>query len=128
MMTIRMLLVDDSPELLEMMESMYRFRSVDIVGTARGNDEAHTILKRKPVDIVSIDIYMGEYCGFDLCRDIHRTMPEVFITMCSSEMSCEMKAIASSSGSHYCLGKPFGLADVEELVRAYYQWTSQVSH
>lgn len=125
-MSMRMLLVDDSPELLDVMESMYRFKRVDVVGTARGNEEAQDILNKKSVDVISIDIYMGKYCGFDLCRTVRRTLPHVFITMCSGEASVEMKDIASSCGSHYFLEKPIGVENIDALVQTYHEWSGQL--
>lgn len=123
---VRVLLVDDMPDILEVLELMFSFQpDVEIVGTARNNDEALAILKHKTVDIISIDIYMGSYNGFDLCRAIRRSMPNVFITMCSSEGSPANRRLALSLGAHFFLEKPIRLEDVQSLVSAYHNLLSQ---
>ena len=93
---VRVLLVDDMPDILEVLELMFSFQpDVKVVGTARNNAEAQIVLNHKAVDIISIDIYMGSDNGFDLCRAVHRTMPQVFITMCSSEGSVALCCVTS---------------------------------
>jgi DNA-binding NarL/FixJ family response regulator len=117
---VRVLLVDDIPDILEVLELMFSFQpNVEVVGTVRNNDEALAVLKHKAVDIITIDIYMGNDNGFDLCRAVHRIKPQVFITMCSSEGSPSNRQMAMTLGAHYFLEKPIRLEDVQSLVGTY---------
>ncbi|MCL6442299.1 MAG: response regulator [Alicyclobacillus sp.] len=122
---VRVILVDDAPELLEVLKWMYSLHpDVQVVGTARNNDEALELLKRIEVDIISIDIYMGKYNGFDLCRSVRKMMSHIFVTMCSSEGSGENKRIADSLGAHYFLKKPVQPQHIQELIDTYLRWLS----
>jgi CheY-like chemotaxis protein len=123
---VRVLLVDDSREVLEVLELVYSFHpSIAVVGTALNNVEALDFLKHNLVDVISIDINMGKYNGFDLCRTVRRTMPHVFITMCSAVASDENQRIAQSLGAHYFLQKPVGIDDIQQLIDAYYAWRNK---
>lgn len=120
---ISVLLVDDMPELLEVLEMMLiRNPEVHVVGKARNINQADDILQNHTVDLISIDIHMGEYNGFDLCRTVHSTLPHTFITMCSGDGTEENKKFALSCGAHYFLQKPIGLDGIEQLFSEYYQW------
>lgn len=121
---VRILLVDDIPDALEVLEMIFAVNpNVEIVGTARNNDEALEVLKHTVVDLISIDIYMGMYNGFDLCRTVRRKMPQIFITMCSSEGSLENRRFASSLGAHFFLEKPVSIKNVSDLIDSYQQWS-----
>ncbi|GMA64788.1 response regulator [Alicyclobacillus fastidiosus] len=121
-MKVRVLLVDDSREALELLELLYSFRNADVVGTALNFEQAKEIIERNNIDIISIDINMGEFCGFDLCRTVRRTRPNVFITMCSASDSEQDQRMANSCGAHYYLQKPIGFNDIDELMKAYFLW------
>lgn len=121
-MLIHILLVDDSPEILDILTDIYGERSdVRIVGTARTYDEAFKILNEQPVDMVSLDIRMGTFDGLDLCRMVRRRFPNVYIIMCSGESSPETKALAYTSGARDFIQKPFNVEDINRMLSDYYR-------
>jgi response regulator of citrate/malate metabolism len=124
---ISVLLVDDMPEVLEVLELMFLHhnQAVKVIGKARNKDQADDILQNNTVDLISIDIHMGEHTGFDLCRTVHRTLPHTFITICSADGTEENKKLALSCGAHYFLQKPVDLGCVEQLLEEYHDWKTK---
>jgi response regulator of citrate/malate metabolism len=123
-MSFRVLLVDDRPEILEVLELLYsKVAELQIVGKARNIAEAKECLRLESVDVISIDIYLGCESGFDLCEFVTEAMPHIFITMCSSEGSTDNKRMAQSCGARFFLEKPVTIENLSDLVGAYLQFT-----
>lgn len=116
-MRIRTLLVDDSPETLEALMLLYTSNpEMEVVGTATNAVEAVTFLESTSIDLISIDIYLGDDNGFHLCTRIHHLYPSVFIAMCSLEDDEVYKRIAEQAGARYFLSKPITLDDIWNLI------------
>ncbi len=124
------LVVDDNRMVSEVLQLLYSshptVRSVSGAGTY---DEALTVLRSCTVGIASIDIDLGQsaHSGFDLCRTIHRTMGNVFITICSADGSPDNKRTAALLGAHSFLQKPVTLTDIGRLMETYEKWQSNES-
>lgn len=122
-MSVCILLVDDSPEILELLTLSYHARDdVRVVGKARNYDDAVKLLGSTVVDVISIDVHMGQFTGFDLCRTVRRARPDVFITMCSGDASFAAKQLAESCGAHYYLEKPIDFERIDRMLQVYNDW------
>ncbi|MCL6446370.1 MAG: response regulator [Alicyclobacillus sp.] len=120
---IRALLVDDSPEILEVLRMMCQATGeIEVVATARNNQEAMAALEHIDIDLISIDILMGSFNGLDLCRSVRRRSPDVFITICSAESSEDNRRLAASCGAQHFLDKPVRMEALNELIGAYRVW------
>jgi two-component system response regulator PilR (NtrC family) len=127
-MSVRVLLVDDQPEILEVLELLYSMVSgLKIVGKARNISEAKECLRRQEVDVISIDIFLGRENGFDLCQFVTEAMPHIFITMCSSEGSADNRRTAQLYGARFFLEKPVKVENLTDLVGAYHQFAESLS-
>ncbi|MCL6549063.1 MAG: response regulator [Alicyclobacillus sp.] len=119
-MWIRTLLVDDSPETLDVLGMQYQAHpALQVVGCARDSEEARERLRRGDVDLVSIDIQLGADDGLALCEEVRRLHPEVFVVVCSVEGDEATSARARQAGAHHFLAKPCGYRDIQGLVNAY---------
>ncbi len=79
-MVLRVLLVDDDCHSREHLEELLSgFPDVTVVGSASGGAEASVCLRQTEVDLVFLDIEMGDISGFDLARHIQTTYPGVKI-------------------------------------------------
>lgn len=77
---LRVLLVDDEPQSLEALRhSLGVFSYVTVAGTAGSGSEAVAFLQRETVDLVFLDIEMGDVSGFDLARNIQTAYPNILI-------------------------------------------------
>lgn len=117
---INTLIVDDSKETLEVLSLNLRLHPyIETIWTAQTAKEAMQICRTANIDLVSLDIHLGNESGFELCKKIRRDHPQIFITMCSMECDPEFMHYATQCGSHYFLAKPVSLNELNLLVNKY---------
>jgi two-component system, cell cycle response regulator len=66
-MTARILVVDDVPANVKLMEARLSAEYFDVI-TAMGGDEALAVCARAKCDIVLLDVMMPGIDGFEVCR------------------------------------------------------------
>lgn len=116
-MKLRVALVDDSTDTLEVLSLLYSQRDdVLLVGTAKTLEEAQELVGETEVDVLSLDIRIGNRNGIDLCRAVHRDFPHVYISMCSLESDDVMMRIAEEAGASYFMAKPVLLQDIDLML------------
>ena len=117
----RILVVDDLPQNIRLLEAMLGARGHDVVAASSGAD-ALALARRGDIDLVLLDIVMPEMDGYEVCRtlragDATRFLPIVMVTA-SGEQE---KLAAIEAGADDFVTKPFDqaelLARVHSLVR-----------
>jgi DNA-binding NarL/FixJ family response regulator len=69
-MTLRCVIVDDSPSVLRAAGAMLTRQGIDIVGVASTTDDAVRVVRRLAPDVVLGDIALGSESGFALVRKL----------------------------------------------------------
>ena len=126
----RVLVVDDHEDSRDLMALMLETGGHEAVLAGDG-DEAMEALKRGPVDLALIDIFLPVRNGIEVIRDIRRDFPRVKIVAVSAgwgpetlpgrEMACDLRVLrrARDIGAEGALPKPLSqdalLALVEGL-------------
>ncbi|MBK8202337.1 MAG: response regulator [Bdellovibrionales bacterium] len=113
----RVLLVDDSPDLLFLEQSILEMGGFR-VSTAQSGTEALSILSQmKTPDIILIDFYLGDMTGQDFLDILRNCMPElaktvpiIFLTGSDQIPTCKAAGI---------IRKPSGIYDLVESVQGY---------
>jgi adenylate cyclase len=117
----RILVVDDLPQNIRLLEALLGPRGYDVVSASSGA-EALVLAGRGDIDLVLLDIVMPEMDGYEVCRtlrddDATRFLPIVMITASGEEE----KLAAIEAGADDFVTKPFDqaelLARVHSLVR-----------
>jgi two-component system KDP operon response regulator KdpE len=125
---IRVLVVDDDPELISLIRNLLG-KTYDTRG-ARNGQEALQILEDWPADLIVLDLVMNGLDGFALCRQI-RQQSIVPILVLSGRQSDQDKVRALDLGADDYLTKPFSrdefLARIRALLRRARQSTSPTS-
>ena len=67
-MTLRCVIVDDSPDVLRAASELLEGEGVAVVGVAATGDEAVSLLEEVEPDVVLVDIVLGPESGFELVR------------------------------------------------------------
>ena len=119
---IRILAVDDEPDLRSLLRILLKTRGYDVLEAASGA-EALALLRADPkIDLVIMDIMMPGLSGVEACAEIRKfsTVPLLFLT---AKSQLADKAEAYASGGDDYLPKPFSqselLMKVESLTRRY---------
>jgi DNA-binding NarL/FixJ family response regulator len=77
---IRVAVVDDHPLVREGTAALLdRQEDMQIAGTAGSLDELRPLLAAEPVDVLLLDLRLGQESGFDLLRADHEPMPAVVV-------------------------------------------------
>jgi DNA-binding NarL/FixJ family response regulator len=71
--TLKCVIVDDSPAVLRAASELLERQGVAVVGVAANCEEAMSALERVEPDVVLIDIDLGRESGFDLARRLAGT-------------------------------------------------------
>src|SRR5688572_8516943 len=66
-MTQRILIVDDEPDLLDILSIIFRAFGFE-TATASNGEDAVTAVRSAPPDVVLMDVMMPRMTGFDACR------------------------------------------------------------
>jgi len=122
MNTIRILAVDDEPDLRSLLRILLKNKGYEVLEAASGK-EAVSILRSEPrIDLVIMDIMMPGLNGVEACAEIRKfsTVPMLFLT---ARNQLTDKAEAYASGGDDYLAKPFSqnelMMKVESLTRRY---------
>ncbi len=111
---LRVLIVDDEYSLRESCANILRADGYNVCTAGRG-DEALDLLRRRPFDLVMIDLYMSQVPGMQLLRACLETSPETLVIMITGEATVEASLEAVSAGAWQFLPKPFTAGHLQLL-------------
>jgi response regulator RpfG family c-di-GMP phosphodiesterase len=121
---LRILLVDDDPGLLKLLQTTFEVADVDVAVAEHANAARHQIRKRHP-SVVVLDVNMPGTNGLELCRELKddpktRHIPIVLLTGSDTDPN----AAAKEAGADAVVLKPFSplelLAVAERLAGGLY--------
>ena len=118
----RILVIDDTASVRELLEQMLRLTGYDVVLAANGK-EGIDQLRRQPVELVITDLFMPEKEGLETIQELRRDFPNIGIIAMSGEPGMpSLLGIAKRFGALKTIEKPFDraemLAAVEEVLRS----------
>ncbi|MGH2601923.1 MAG: response regulator, partial [Dehalococcoidia bacterium] len=103
---IHILIVDDEYTLRESCASLLRQEGYKVTVCANGTD-ALDVVRRRPVDIALIDVYMEGLSGLEVLAGCLELNPETLAIMMTGNPSVESSVTALSAGAWDYLPKPF---------------------
>ena len=113
----RLLVVDDEPNILELLATSLRFAGFE-VATATNGREALTEARRLRPDLVVLDVMMPDMDGFSVVRRMRgegSTVPVLFLT---ARDATEDKVAGLTVGGDDYVTKPFSLEEIIARIRA----------
>ena len=111
------LVIDDDPRLLELLQRVLRLHGSDweVTGASNGR-EALGFVRERAFDLVITDIHMPDKDGLETIREVRRAQPSAKIMAMSGGgpwQGCDFLRIAQVLGAHAVIEKPF---ELEKLV------------
>ncbi|MCX7944209.1 MAG: sigma-54 dependent transcriptional regulator [Deltaproteobacteria bacterium] len=103
---IKILVIDDSPETLEMIERILKPKGYKILLTTNGEDGIK-ILRSEPIDLVITDLKMPGITGLDLLRFISENFKDIQSIVITGYPSIDTAVLSIKSGAEEFLPKPF---------------------
>jgi two-component system OmpR family response regulator len=107
----RILVVDDEPDVANVVELMLRFDGHDVQVITSGK-QALMLLAQIPFDIVILDYVMPDMKGDELAALIKQTRPQQMVIMLSAHADLINTSEMKVAGVDFFLSKPFLLEDL----------------
>jgi DNA-binding response OmpR family regulator len=109
------LLVDDEPEICEMVGEFLERRGYLVQAVTNGED-ALNLVRKNPPDLVLLDIYMPGLNGVEVLRRLQTSHPAVGVIMLTASQEEPLLKTALALGAFDVLSKPVDLDQVEMAV------------
>jgi DNA-binding NarL/FixJ family response regulator len=84
-MTLRLIIVDDSPPFLEAAQALLEQEGIEVVGVARDAATAARLVEELRPDVTLVDVDLGADSGFDLARDLQPSSNVILISTHAEE-------------------------------------------
>ena len=113
----RLLVVDDEPNIRELLSTSLRFAGFDVVAAGNGREALAAVDEHSP-DLAVLDVMLPDMDGFTLTRRLRasgRHFPVVFLT---ARDDTEDKVTGLTVGGDDYVTKPFSLDEVVARIRA----------
>jgi two-component system, OmpR family, response regulator len=122
----RLLVVDDEPNILELLSASLRFAGFEVQAAATGSQAVAAAREFLP-DLIVLDVMLPDMDGFAVVRRLRaegRELPVVFLT---ARDATEDKITGLTLGGDDYVTKPFSLEEVVARIRAVLRRTSRAA-
>jgi two-component system, NtrC family, response regulator PilR len=109
------LIVDDEPNIIEILEIVFLDEGLDVLKASSGH-EALAILREKEVDVAISDIKMPDFSGVELLREARQIAPDTIFIMITAFASTETALEALQHGAYDYITKPFKMEDLKTVI------------
>lgn len=120
MSTKKIIVVDDSPAILDSVKLMLNMEGFEVSNYERGSDMFNSLLETstKP-DVILMDMWLSGEDGRDICKMIkqHQEFKNIPVVIMSASRGLGDSAI--ESGAIDFIPKPFDLGEIVEKIRYY---------
>jgi two-component system chemotaxis response regulator CheY len=112
----KILIVDDTTFMREMLKSALDPEKYQIIGEALNGEQGIEKYKETNPDLVLLDINMPKMNGIDMLSAIIELDPKANVIMCSDQKYDNMIMMALKKGAKDFIIKPFTIPDVRKAV------------
>ncbi len=110
-----LLIVDDEPAVLKVIERLAAKVGFDVVACASGSD-AMRELSRRPADLAMVDLRMPDVNGLDLLRQIRAVVPSCEVILMTAFAAVDSAVEAIKLGAREYITKPFDFERVRKVL------------
>jgi len=113
----RLVVVDDEPNIRELLAASLRFAGFDVVAAESGEEAVRAVDRHRP-DLLVLDVMMPGMDGFEVVRRLRsagRALPVLFLT---ARDGTEDKVTGLTLGGDDYVTKPFSLHELIARIRA----------
>jgi DNA-binding NtrC family response regulator len=116
MESLRVLIVDDEPELVQALVERLDLRGITAVGVNSGA-EALERLQTDAFDVLLLDVKMPGMSGLEVIREVKVLLPELGVVLLSGHSALESAAEGIRLGAFDYLIKPVQIDDLCKILR-----------
>jgi DNA-binding NtrC family response regulator len=108
-------IVEDDDTLRQSCASVLSAMGYDVTVCGRGS-EAAALVRRRPFDIVLLDLHMGQVPGTEILTSCLEAFPDTIVIIMTGDPSVESSLLALRAGAWDYLPKPFSATHLQILV------------
>ena len=120
---LKVLLVDDEQEFIEVLSKRLEMRDLDTSVALDGEEALQAVQDEEP-DVMLLDLRMPGMDGMEVLRRIKKAYPKVPIVMLTGHGSRKDEEEARRLGAYAYLQKPVELQRLSEILREAFEKTS----
>ena len=114
---MRLLLVEDDPQLSDILQSGFREQGIEVAREATAAD-GRTRALLGSFDVIILDVMLPGGSGFDVCRELRRRELATPILMLTARDTLDDRVLGLDAGADDYLVKPFAFRELLARVRA----------
>jgi CheY-like chemotaxis protein len=115
-MAIRVMVVDDTDHVREMLATMLELDGFVVVAKAAGGQVAVDSVSEAAPNVIVMDYKMPDMDGITATRKIREIAPDVGVILYTAYLDDELEQRAREAGAALCLGKVEGLEQLERRI------------
>jgi DNA-binding response OmpR family regulator len=108
---IRILIVEDEPDMVRGLQFNLEARGYEVATAANGETGLQAAMTFKP-DLVLLDVMLPKRDGYDVCRTLRRSQPELPIVMLTAKGQEDDVVLGLKLGADDYVKKPFSVAEL----------------
>src|SRR5258708_7258138 len=113
----RLLVVEDEPNILELLSASLRYAGFEVLTAAAGTDAVQAAQRHRP-DLIVLDVMLPDMDGFDVVRRLRGRGARTRVVFLPARASTEEKIRGLPLGGDDYVTKPFSLEEVIARIRA----------
>ena len=113
----RLLVVEDEPNILELLSGSLRYAGFDVVTATGGTEAVQTALQRRP-DLIVLDVMLPDMDGFDVIRRLRGGGAHIPVLFLTARDATQDKIRGLTLGGDDYVTKPFSLEELTARIRA----------
>lgn len=117
-MKVRVLVVDDTDHVREMLANMLELDGFTVVGTAGSGKEAIATAIQADPHIIVMDYKMPGMDGITATRHIREVLPSTPVILYTAYLDDRLEREAAAAGVSVCIAKPDGIHTLERQISA----------
>ena len=122
---LRVLVVDDEPNIVDVISMALRFEGFDVESAATGADAVAAVAARRP-QLIVLDVMLPDFDGFEVARRLASARAEVPIIFLTARDSTEDVVHGLTLGGDDYVTKPFSLEELVARIRTILRRTGLV--
>jgi two-component system response regulator AlgR len=113
---VKVLVVDDTDHVRNMLVDMLELDGFDVVGDAASGSDGVAMADRSEPDVIVMDYKMPGMDGLTAARAIRESRPSQAIILYTAYLDSALEAEARAAGVALCIGKVEGLNQLERHI------------
>jgi two-component system OmpR family response regulator len=122
---IKVLVVDDEPNIRDLLTTSLRFNGYSVYAVGNGNDAVVAAEKGKP-DIILLDVMLPDQSGFAVTKKIRSMGIDVPVLFLTARDETEDKVTGLTVGGDDYMTKPFSLDEIMARISAILRRTQKI--